>query len=367
MFFKKVFKYYHNYGVKLLAQKALQRIWLNITTPKKFRSLPKHLHIETTNTCNLNCEYCVLKEMIPVKQVMDLNKFKTLGPYFKHVYSISLSGLAEPLINKDIDKFIAYIKGINKKCWVSIFSNATLLTREICHKLIDSGLDQFIFSIDSTDPELNDSIRIGSDLNKIIANLKILNEVRKERKTQYPHLFATTVLQKKNYKELPKIIGEMAAFGIKELGVNYLEPYKKELLDTLLWYPESDVPKDLEAVLNESKNIAIKKNIVLKLVEPNPVSPECNINVPFILPNGDVTACSVLAYERDYFFKVNSENKIIQTTGKAKKVIWGNVFSESLETIWKKEEYVRFRKLVMENKFPSECEHCLVKHRFVCA
>ena len=87
-------------GIRRVTDKVLLKIKRRFA-PGEFRNIPRQLHIETTNFCNLSCEYCVLRKNVAVKTTMKLSEFKLLMPYIKFSDAVALSGLAEPLMNKE--------------------------------------------------------------------------------------------------------------------------------------------------------------------------------------------------------------------------------------------------------------------------
>ena len=354
-------------GVKLSVQSALLLLRMMITAPKAMRGLPQGLHIETTATCNLSCEYCVLKSSHISKKIMAYADFMRLEPYFKYMYWISLSTIAEPLLHKHISKFIVAIKRANPLCRVLMLSNATLLTGELSKKLINAGLDILQFSLDTADTELSNEIRKGSTLTSIIDNIQELNDVKRKMRSTTPHLYATTVLQTKNYRHLPQTIESAAALGVRMINVNGLEPYSDELAERVLWIPQN-MPDDLSDILAQSVNIANRLGIITNLSDFSPSQPCCSIvNTPVILPNGDVTACSVLAYDRDSLYQVNSQQQIMKSRGKNTAKYFGNVFEKDFKEIWFSPEYSSFRKKVLSGQFPGECRRCLLKTQMICA
>jgi MoaA/NifB/PqqE/SkfB family radical SAM enzyme len=362
----KIKAYYSNHCIMSLGKKTAQLLWKNLSTPKEFKYLPKRLHIETTGCCNLDCEYCVLKQTLKNNTIMEFSLFKQLGPYFKYANRVMLSGMAEPLMNKNIGNYIRYIKEQNSNCAVSIITNATLLTESFCTELIEAKLDSLGFSIDSPEPEVNDYIRKRSNLHAMLDNLRVLNETKRRKASAFPNLYAVAVLQKKNFRHLTGIVKTVAQLGAKELYVNGLEPYTEALLNDCLWYPPN-LPDDLADVLEESAKLAEKRGILMKLTEFEAVHPSCAVpNTPYILPNGSVTACAVLAYERDRYFKIGENNEILKEHGINKQRFFGNVFEQNLRDIWLKEEYVSFRDNVMNKRFPEECKSCINKHQIIC-
>jgi radical SAM protein with 4Fe4S-binding SPASM domain len=74
----------------------------------------------------------------------------------------------EILIHPDYDWFIKYAKSKNIK--TSVSTNASFLTAEHSRRLIDSGLDHLIISIDDVSGGQYEDIRKGSQFTKIIKN-----------------------------------------------------------------------------------------------------------------------------------------------------------------------------------------------------
>ncbi|MFC1770300.1 radical SAM/SPASM domain-containing protein [Candidatus Margulisiibacteriota bacterium] len=362
-----IIKFIQSKNKKILLQKIFQRTVLAIITPKKYKKLPKNYHVEISTHCNLQCEYCMLKVNNTKPELMSFEKFKEhIAPYLKYAHCVGLSGLAEPLLNKDFFKFVEHINSINKNCCISIFTNALLLNEKTSEKLVEAKLDQLLFSIDTPDQELNDKIRKGSDLNKIIQNIKKLQEIKQANKAEQPYIYATTVLQKKNYQHLPDLIQLLSDLKINKLFVNSLEPYQKDNLPEILFLP-SDRPADLDQVINKAQKLAEEKNIDLKIASQTALPASCDPGTPFILPNGDITVCAVLAYARDYFFTVDKSLTVYKDQGKTTPVIFGNIFQQDFEKIWFDDKYQDFREKVRNNNFPPECQACLIKHNIICA
>jgi MoaA/NifB/PqqE/SkfB family radical SAM enzyme len=329
-------------------------------------NLPQNIQIETTTHCNLKCEYCVLKDNFGSSSTMSLDNFNSLKPYFKHFNAILLSGLAEPLMNKQIASYIRAIKEENKNCIVRIISNAMLLSEGRITELIDSGLDSFGFSIDSVDPTINDKVRDGSNILKILEDISLFNKIKEARKSKKPVFTATTVLQKANYKSLPGIIDKISDLGVGTFVINGLEPYSEDIMDHVLWGKEN-VPEDLISVLKKSIRIADKHQITVRLNDFFPKNPKCtSILMPIILPNGDVTACSVLSYSRKSYYEVNEKNQILNKNGENTRKIFGNIFKLPFYEIWNSKAYREFRNRVVNNDFPVECKGCLMKHGIIC-
>ncbi len=360
---EKYYSLFQRLGFMGILKKLGHKVYGSISPLNGF---PQSLHIEISNVCNLDCEYCVLRNNIKDKAILTPDMFELLRPYFKHVSSFRLSGIAEPLMNKHIISFIECLKKESPSCDLSIFSNATLLNKEMSEQLINCGLDVFEFSLDGTDSETVDSVRKGSHITNIVNNIKILRELKNEKGSQKPVIYATTVLQRKNYSQLPQIIALADELGVVRLNVNQLEPYRKDMVPHAVWC-DSSIPKDLAEVLDRSMKLATKKKIYLGIASFSPTTPACNeVLTPIIMANGDVVHCAVLAYNREQFLQVSENNCIVMERHNSKQKCFGNIREASLKNIWFSHEYRKFRSKVSSGEFPTECRACLIKHNCIC-
>ncbi|MFC1561512.1 radical SAM protein [candidate division KSB1 bacterium] len=341
----------------------VQRI---LTVPRDLRDFPKRIQIEISNICNLDCIYCTLKDNMPDKATMSQETFSRILPYMKYMRGVSFCGNAEALMNKNVSSFIRQIKKKSKGVYISIFTNAELLTEKYSREFIEYGLDSLVFSIDGVKPELVDSVRKKGSLETILSNIERLQRIKEETGSKLPIVSATLVMYKKNYKQIPDVLRLLRKIGVLRLNVNGLEPYSESFLDEILWNDPSTFPEIIE-VLNESVTIAKELGIELLVANLIPQSGNCTeTEIPIILANGDVVPCSVLSYPRPGYYSVSDENCPVRTENYKKQLIFGNINVNTLHEIWFDPDYVDFRQKVVSKEFPKVCRNCLVKHRFIC-
>ncbi|MFH1140039.1 MAG: radical SAM protein [Pseudomonadota bacterium] len=143
---------------------------------------PLHLDVDVTNVCNLRCRMCPRthfletgnKKWAPDGQLgfMDLDLFKKVVDQGAEngAYSIKINFLGEPLLHPGIVEQVEYAK--KRGLEVMMNTNAVLLTREMSRRLLQAGLDDIFFSVDSPYPEAYESIRVGAVFNQVIDHIK---------------------------------------------------------------------------------------------------------------------------------------------------------------------------------------------------
>jgi radical SAM protein with 4Fe4S-binding SPASM domain len=150
---------------------------------------PLHLDIETTSYCNLECGMCSrtiqMNEGIDYlpgqdKEIpMELYK-RIIDEGSKNgLCSVKLQYLSEPLGDSMIIERIKYAK--EKGIIDTMFNtNATLLTEEMSYNLLEAGLDDLFFSVDSIVPSKFNKIRKGAEFNEVVENIKNFMKIKNE-------------------------------------------------------------------------------------------------------------------------------------------------------------------------------------------
>lgn len=148
---------------------------------------PLHLDIGITNICNLKCTFCARTLLendgkFREPKNMDIELYKKIIDQAVELgtYSINLNLLNEPLINPNLIEMIKYAKqkGIVD---VHFHSHGGLLTEEKAEQLLNSGLDKLLISIDTPSKEKYEKIRVLSNFDNVISNLRKFKELREEK------------------------------------------------------------------------------------------------------------------------------------------------------------------------------------------
>ena len=197
--------------------------------PERFYtgSFPLFIDIEVTSVCNLKCPFCsttyrgrfIDKGFMPfdlVKKIIDEGADNGL-------YGVKFNYRGEPLLNKEICKFVRYAKD---KGLVDVYfnTNAMLLDNDMAGALIDAGLDRISISVEGYTKDVYERYRVGSDFEKVLSNIVSLQEEKKRRGAKHPKVRVQTVLLEEIKKDLDayrefwhKIADEVAYLDYKEM------------------------------------------------------------------------------------------------------------------------------------------------------
>lgn len=209
--------------------------------------IPKHIQIETINgVCTSHCIMCTRQSWTRKPNVMNndtyriiLEKFK---PYHEHIQYLTLHFCGEPLLDKGLAEKVKIAKEMGFK-GTGFATNCTELDKHKSSELIGAGLDTIILSIDGINKHTHEAIRVGTNFEKIVSNVKSFIKIRNESgKTRVMIRFIRQEINKQEWplffdywsKELNKDFGdEVVKFDVHNWG-DKLDDYQSEDLNRSL-------------------------------------------------------------------------------------------------------------------------------------
>lgn len=293
--------------------------------------------IEVSSFCQLECVHCYREqgEYDSRNINMKLGVFKKiideLGPIKRPLSgigkkrTITLQGVGEPTLNPKIKRMIEYSS--NAGFEVILGTNLTTLSFDKFSKLMNSGIDKLLISIDTLNRENIPSTRTLTDVDKLVNNFTKLSE-------EFNHsMYVRTAVSKINMNDM---------LEIKNLLLKNNISMENWLLQPIELFESNEFGldnKDVE-IVNEmigcGNKLSLRELPITKTTcrEPNTL---LNINA-----TGHVMPCCHYC-----------DDKIIN---------FGNVEHNSIKEIYGGTKLEEFReKLYYSNDPPSECKDCLFR------
>lgn len=158
------------------------------------------LTIEPNNICNLKCVMCPYKRMKRKKETMSMALFKKIVDEANELgcIDVHLTQYNEPFTDRHLFERLSYLRKMNMRSW--FYSNAMLLDKNLREELLKNPADLVRFSVDGAKKETLESIRVGTDYNKVVGNITKLYEERNKLGKKLPiiEVFFTLLEQNKN-------------------------------------------------------------------------------------------------------------------------------------------------------------------------
>jgi len=322
-----------------------REILVGLNIKKQTMPLPIFIQLDPTTRCNLNCVMCIRSKMNSsrLNQDLSLEKFKHILKEIPTLKYIRLQGIGEPILNKDIWKITQY--GIQKGIEFTTSTNGTLINKDN----VDLFLKNFKavgISLDAASPEIYFHIRQANFYNKIVENIKLMVQRKKELKAK-TEIYINFVISHLNYKEIDAITKLAKNCGVDSIGfvevVNWKTSLENDYDEEKEFILQARQFKKIidENVLRVKQEVEQEKSIKIKVCRfSDKFKLKCRWSFDYchITVDGFVTPCSIRT-DPDVFN-------------------FGNIFETSFKEIWNSKKYQQFRQTIIEDLPNSICDSC---------
>lgn len=189
--------------------------------------MPMSVSVEPTTSCNLRCPECPsgLRSFTRPTGMLRRELFeKILNDIGRHVWFLTFYFQGEPFLHP---QFLELVKLAKKRgMYVSTSTNAHYLGKEMARRVIESGMDRVIISIDGTTQDVYRQYRVGGKLDKVLEGTKNLVEAKKKSGKAYPYIIFQFLVVKPNEHQV-----EDARQLAHELGVDEIKFKSAQLYD----------------------------------------------------------------------------------------------------------------------------------------
>jgi len=157
---------------------------LQETFPVVPEAFPKVLQVEPTVRCNLNCLACGNDLAKASRSITDLpfdvytRLIDEVGP---HVQQINFYDYGEAFLHPRAVDMIAYAKKVNPDVYIYCTTNGHFFqTREKQQAVIESGLDELIFSVDGASQETYARYRVNGRFDVVLKAMREMIALRND-------------------------------------------------------------------------------------------------------------------------------------------------------------------------------------------
>jgi radical SAM protein with 4Fe4S-binding SPASM domain len=304
---------------------------------------PLFLQVEPTILCNLECKFCINPYLPRTRTSLTLEKFRRVLEQSPGLSKISLVGIGESFMNKELWAIVREAKA--RGLAIGTTSNGTTLNDKILGEIITSGLDWLNFSLDGATKATYEAMRPGAVFEQVLANIRRVVAAVGER--ERPELAIWFLASRENIRELPLMVPLVKGLGIPRLrtqGVHYWghDDWKGRAQQA------NDIP-DLIETLRSTARLAKEAGMDFQAMNfPDPTAARgCKWpwKGSYVTADGYVTPCCENGSDPD-------------------KINFGNIFQQSYDEIWNSKAYQAFRRELKSTAGrPKICESCPSYHK----
>lgn len=198
----------------------LKRVLMPFKLKRGYRiDYPQYVWIDITNECNLQCIMCPQSKGLKRKKMtMGMETFtRIIDQVCLNKPRIILHVSGEPLLNKNVFEMIRYVN--DKGCKATMFTNATLLTREMSVRILESSLDNIFFSFDGCTPEIYEKIRVGAKFEQVKSQIETFLKLRSEANSKSPIVVIEIICIKETKSYISGFIKYWERRGVDRIGI----------------------------------------------------------------------------------------------------------------------------------------------------
>lgn len=182
--------------------------------------VPRIVQVEVTSACQLRCTFCARTALADrwINAHLSWEAFSALLPHAASMELVHLQGWGEPLLHPRFWDMAAALKQAG--CRVSVTTNGMLLDEAATQEACRLGLDLVAVSVAGARSTTNDSLRVGSSLERIAAHVSHLCA-----QNPRPKVVLIMQLMPPNLPELPELVclaGELGADEVVAAHVDYV-------------------------------------------------------------------------------------------------------------------------------------------------
>ncbi|MDB9527957.1 radical SAM protein [Oscillatoria sp. CS-180] len=392
--------------------------------PRTFLNIrPLNLEMDIVNQCNLRCIMCHFSDVATAKRKkteMSVENFhKVADRMFPLCSEMSLSISTEPLLHSEFGQLLKITKDYQVPT-VRMYTNGLLLNKKTIAEVIHGGLDQICISIDGATKKTYEYVRVGAKFEKLISNIKALNQAKEAASSPTPHIGFGIVIMRSNIEELPTLMHLAHELKVEAVSAVHMVPLSEAVID----YNKESLESHKElcnTMLDEARDLASKYGISVVFpekfdltlepisaieIEAVPQTVPSDVAIPElpIEPMPEVVSSDHSSTEQpsgpgdlvdlsheeqakghvsiqNMMFNFSVEGQVenqpccsfpwhfvgLQPDGYVVPCGWwynepplGNVFDDSFETIWNNPNYEKLRSELLTGSLRKTCQTCPV-------
>jgi len=326
------------YSWDSLPDRKYRNYWLKTRLPQINRvdykpyGYPFMMQVEPTTMCNLRCPLCPVAQGTlrrPARH-MRLEEFKrVVDDMADYLMILVMWDWGEPLMNPELPAMVRYATERDIRT-VTSTNGHFLGDKRYVEELLSAGLSTLIVAIDSADAAHYQKYRKGGHLDKALAGLQNVIDVKRRLGAQTIINFRM-VIMRQNEKEVGKMKRLAKKMGADVFTAKTVNPACGEVgLDSEM-VPVRKRYQRLEYKPGSWERVRVNEDCQRVWMMSN------------VFADGGVVPC---CYDFDGMMKV------------------GNAFAESFREIWRGEAYAAMRKRVLESRDELvRCTQCLVNYK----
>lgn len=203
--------------------------------------------IDWTNSCNLNCKFCIYRNANMEVEGMTFDKSKSISrergiKLIEELYDIGVkaiehTGGGEPTLHENFFEFVDVARKLNLE--QGLITNGTLLNKENVKHVAD--FEYVRFSVDAASRKTYMLVKGADKFNEVLTNIERLIQIKKKNNI----VGFSFVVCRENYREIWDACNLAKALGCDNFRLSLAMTSEKEKIFIDIW---EDIMKQVEEI-----------------------------------------------------------------------------------------------------------------------
>ena len=184
------------------------------------------LSVEPSNRCNLSCPECPTgtQSLSRGKGELSLKDLKKiLESKSKDLLYLNFYFQGEPFLNRKLTDMVRMAS--DEGIYTSVSTNAQQIDRIEAKKIVESGLNRIIISIDGTTQDVYEKYRVGGRLDSVIQAAKNIILEKKNSRSLFPKVVFQFLVFKHNEHQIADIKQLAKQIGVDKVEIKTAQIY----------------------------------------------------------------------------------------------------------------------------------------------
>lgn len=317
---------------------------------QRLEPYPRMIECEVVQwNCPLKCIHCEIQyDKTEKPMMMSYKDFTYIMDQFDLVWAGN-NALGEPWLNPDYPKMIKYLD--EQLVPQEVYLTSFLLSEEQMKDFVRMHSFLFTkFSFDAATKETYEKIRVNSNFDKVVRNIKTLDRYKHKKGKHWPQIEFHYLIMQQNIHEAEQFIEFVDSLDIECSGIMFSRLLHNfpGIEDKYMELPPELGPKLIE----KGKQFGIPVYFNGDSLSQKPAANTCTQwTMPYIFPDGTVIPCC------------NGNEAGIRS--KQREWSMGNVFTTPFRDIWYGPKYTQLRKTLREGnkeQYMPVCKNLCAVH-----
>jgi len=264
---------------------------------------PRQLEVEVTTACDLKCVICEHTYWTEKPRHMTFDQFRAVLSQFPGVRWVGLTGIGSGFLNPDYMKMLEILK-LEKRCFVEFFDHFLSIDEERARRIVEIGINKIWVSLEAATKESYNRIRVGSDFDIVIGNVRTLMRIKRQMKSPIPELWFHFIINRYNEGQMEEYVDLVADLCAEDRELSAPVIYWTNLLpfDEIVDLHSRPTREYMAGIERKCRQRGIFSIFNENLSCDKPMRSCTKWNEPFVLVTGHVQPCCALneANDRPY-------------------------------------------------------------------